>query len=127
MRSSVRLRRFDQLPELRILLEGFIFLDREGGAVKEVFESVPAQDPVDDQTEFVALEINAIIANAEAMKDLASAFQLAESLQVGAHYLLGKAAKFTQNVQLKFLGHAGQFGCTSRVEDNLKRAHPRKI
>src|SRR6266446_4699654 len=102
--------RFNQIPKLRVLLEGFVFFDGQGGTVEEIFEGIFAEDAVDDDAQFVPLEINAIVANAKAMQNFAVSFQLTEVLEVGAHDFLGQPAKFAKDIQLKFLGHTPQLG-----------------
>jgi hypothetical protein len=49
------------------LLESFVFLDFEAGTEEEVFEGVPAEDSVDHEAEFMALEIDPVVADAEAV------------------------------------------------------------
>jgi spore coat protein U-like protein len=81
------------------------------------------EDAVHDQAQLVALEINAVIAHAEAMQGAACALEFAEFIEFGLHDLLGQAAKFAQNVQLQFLGHPGQFCGAGWVKDDLERTH----
>src|SRR5687767_4425776 len=78
---------------------------------------------MDHDAEFVPLEINPVIADPKPMQRFARALQLAETLQVGAHNLMWQAAKLPQNAQLKFLGHARQFGSAGGIEDDLERSH----
>ena len=115
--------RFDQLPEFGVFLESFVLADREAGAEEEVFETVLAQDSMDDDAQFVALKIHAVIAETEAVKELVVALQPAEALKVGAHDFLGEAAKLAENLQLQLLGHLREFGGAGGVEDDLERAH----
>src|SRR6266498_4026285 len=73
----------------------------------------------------MALEVNSIIANSEAMQRAAFAFELAEPFQIRGHHFLGQAAKLAQNAQLKLLRHPGELGGARRIEDGLKRPHRR--
>ena len=113
----------DQFPEFGVLLEGFVFADGQAGAEEEVFEAVLAQDAVDDDAEFVALEIDAVIPEAEAVQELVVAFEPTEAFEVGAHHFLGEAAKLAEDLQLEFLGHLREFGGAGGVEDDLEGAH----
>src|SRR5581483_4986835 len=114
---------FNHLPEFRVFLKNFIFARREAGAEEEIFESVAAEDAMDDHAEVVPLEINAIIAEAKAMEGLAVALEFAEMLEIALHGLLGKAAKFAEDVKLQFPGHLGQFRGADGVEDDLELHH----
>jgi 7,8-dihydroneopterin aldolase/epimerase/oxygenase len=79
-----------------------------------------------DHTEVVFLEIDAVIAEAEAVEDLSVTLQFAEAFQLRGHDLMREAAKFAQDIQLQFLGHAREFRRAGRVKDNLKRPHVAK-
>lgn len=113
----------DEVPEFGILLERFILAGGKAGAEEEVLEGVPVQDAVDDHAKLMALEVDAVVANAETVHGASSALELAEVFQVRAHDLLGQAAEFAQNIELQVLGHARELSSTGRVEDDLERAH----
>ena len=78
---------------------------------------------MDHDAEFVALEVDAEITDAEAVHDPPGALQLAEVLQLGAHDFLGQAPEFAQDVELQVLGHFGEFSRAGRIENDLKRSH----
>ena len=115
--------RFDQLPEFRVLLQGFVFLHFQSGPEEEILEGMAIEDAVDEQAQLVAFEIDAVIADPEAVQSAAGAFEFAERIQFGVHDLLGQAAKLAQDLELQFLGHAGQFRRAGGIEDDLEWAH----
>jgi hypothetical protein len=114
---------FDELPEFRIFLQGFVLAELEAGAEKEILERVPAQDAVDEHAELVALKINAVIAEAETVEDVAVAFELAEIFQFAGDDVLRQAAKIAEDLELKFLGHPREFRRAGGREDDLKCVH----
>ena len=116
-------RRLNQLPELGVLLEGFIFLHLQAGTEEEILESMAIEDAMDEQAQFVALEIDAVIADPEAVQGAACPFEFAEGVQFGLHHLLGQAAKLAEDLELEFLGHAGQLSRAGRIKDDLERTH----
>lgn len=118
---------FDEGPEFGIFLEGGVFADGEVRAVEEVFEGVAAEDAVDDDAEVVLFEIDAVIAETEAMEDLAVAFQFAEALEFSGHDLVRQAAELAEDVQLQFLRHTGKFSRARGIKNDLKRAHRMEI
>ena len=73
-----------------------------------------------DDTQLVTLEINPVIAEPKAVKSLALAFQMAELVQVALEHLPGNAAKFSQDVELQFARHLGQFRRAGRIKNDLK-------
>jgi hypothetical protein len=75
------------------------------------------------QAEFMPLEIDPIVAHPETMQRSPRPLQLPEVIQRSAHDLMRQAAKLTENLQLKFLGHSRQFGGAGRIEYDLKGAH----
>ena len=113
----------DKLPEFRVFLEGFVFADGQAGTEEEILEAVLAQDAVHDDAKLVPLEIDAVIAEAEAVQELVVPLQPAETLKVGAHDFLGQAAKLAEDLQLELLGHLGELGGAGGVEDDLEGAH----
>ncbi len=115
--------RLDEFPELGIFLEGLIFGDLDARAKEEILERMPTQDAMHQDAKLVALEINPVITHAEAVQDVAVAFQLAEIIKFAADDMLGQAAKVAQNLELQFLGHARQLGGTGGRENDLKRVH----
>jgi len=113
----------DEFPEFRIFLQRLIFTDLDAGTKEEILECVPAHDAMNQHAERVALKVNAVVADAEAVQDVPVAFQFAEILQFAAHDLLWQAAEVAENLQLQFLGHSRQLGRGGRREDDLKGAH----
>jgi len=81
------------------------------------------QDAVNDQAKFVAFEINAIIANPEAVQTLARAFEFPELVQFRVHDSSRQTAKLAEYLQLKFFGHSGKLGGAGRVKDDLEGRH----
>ena len=121
--DRLRFRRLNEFPKLRIVLEGGILTRWQVRAIKKVLQGVPVQDAVYHDPEFVPFKVDAVIAQAKTMQGFPVALQFPEPLQFSAHHLLRQAAKLAQNVQLKFLWHARQFGRARRIEDDLKRPH----
>lgn len=78
---------------------------------------------MDQQSQFVPLKIDAVIADAEAMENATGAFELAEVIQLRVHDLLRQTAKFAENLQLEFFGHARKLRRARGIEDDLERAH----
>ncbi len=114
---------FDQFPEFWVLLQRFILLRLQPGAKEEVRERMSIENAVDDQPEFMAFEINAVIAHPEPVERAAGTLELAELVHLRMHDLLGQAAKFTQNLQLQLFGHPRQFRSAGRVKDDLEGRH----
>ena len=114
---------FDELPEFRILLQGLILLHFETGTKQEVFEGMAVEDAMDDQTEFVALEIDAVIPDPKAMEGASSPLELSELVHLSLHDLLGEAAELAEDLQLKFLGHPRELSRAGRIKDDLKGVH----
>lgn len=102
LRTFLRLdaRGFDEGPEFGIFLEGGVFADWEVRAIEEVFERVAAEDAVDDYAQIVFFEIDAVIAEPEAMEEFAVPFQFAEALELSGHDFVRQAAEFAEDVQL---------------------------
>jgi hypothetical protein len=115
--------RFDELPELGIVLERLVLAHLDAGTEEEILEGVPAHDAVDENAKRVALKINTVIANPEAVEDVTVALELAEIFQFAADDLLGQATEVAENLELQFLGHPRKLGGTGRRENNLKWAH----
>src|SRR5688500_18052387 len=68
-------------------------------------------------------EINAVIADAETVEDFSRAFEFSVFLHFRADDFLGQTAEFAEDVELKFLGHLGEFASAHGIEDNLERTH----
>lgn len=117
---------FNQLPELRVLLQRLVLLHLESGTVEKVLERVAVEDAMDQEPQFVPLEIDAVIADPKAVQDAAGPFEFAELIQLGVHHLLRESAEPAQDLQLQFFGHARQFRRAGRIEDDLKRTHETK-
>ncbi len=114
---------FDEVPEFRVLLQGFVFLHFEPGSKKEILERVAVEDAMDEESKLVTLEVNPVVADPEAVQNAARSLELPELVQLGVHDLLGQAAELAQDLQLELLGHARQFGGTGGIEDYLERSH----
>jgi hypothetical protein len=104
-------------------LEGFVFAGGEAGAEEEVFEGVAVEDAVDDDSQCVTLEVNAVVSEAESAEGFSRAFEGAEVLKVAFEDFLGQTAKFAKDVELEFAGHFGQFRSADGVEYDLKLEH----
>jgi hypothetical protein len=78
---------------------------------------------MDHHSEIVPLEIDAIIADLEAMQDFAVPFQFSKTFQLRAHDLLREPSKFPQDVQLQLLWHLRQLRSARGIENDLKGAH----
>jgi len=75
---------------------------------------------MNDHSQFMTLEIDAVIAQAKAMQGFARALQFAEMEQITFKNFLGQAAKFAEDVKLQLARHPGQFRRANRIEDDLK-------
>ena len=115
--------RFDEFPEFGVLLERLVFGDGKIGAIEKIFERVFAHDAIDEHAELVAFKVDAVIAQAKAVKIAAGAVQAAIFFQIVLHHFVGQAAKFAQDIKLKFLGHLGELGGAGGIENNLERTH----
>jgi len=89
---------FDQIPEFWILLQRLILLNLQPGTKQEILQRMAIQGAMDKQTQFVALEIDPIIADAEPMQNPARPLELAEIIHLGMHDLLGQSAEFAQDL-----------------------------
>ena len=78
---------------------------------------------MNEDSEAVAFEVDAVVADAVTVEDVAVAFEFAEIFQFVGHDMLGQAAEIAEDLELEFLGHAGQFGGTGGRENDLKRVH----
>ena len=113
----------DQFPELRIFLKGLILAHLDTGPEQKIFERMAAQDTVYQDTERMAFEINPIITDSEAVKNVAVALKFAEIFQFTADDMLGQSAKIPEDLKLQFLGHFSQFGGAGGSKNNLERIH----
>ena len=59
---------FYELPEFGVILEGFVFARGKTGSEEKVFEGIAVEDAVDHDSEFMAFEIDAVIAQSESMQ-----------------------------------------------------------
>ena len=75
---------------------------------------------MDNDTELVALEINTVIAKAEAVESFAVALHFAEILEIAFQSFLREPAKFAEDVKLKFTRHFRQLGGANRIKNDLK-------
>src|SRR5581483_4313406 len=116
-------RGFDQFPEFRILLQCLVFFQLEPSAEIKILQRVPTENAMNDHAKVVALEINPVIPDAETVQAADRALQFAELIQFGVHDLLGQAAELAQDLELEFLGHAGQLGGAGGIENDLECVH----
>jgi hypothetical protein len=84
---------------------------------------MPAEDAVDDHAQVVPLEIDPVIADAEAVQDPARALEFAEVIQLGMHDLLGQSTEFAEDLELQFLGHLRQLRGAGGIKNDLEGAH----
>ena len=63
---------------VKFLLEGLVFLHFKAGAEQKVLKGVAAEDAMDNQAEFVPLEINPVVAHSKPMQCASSALQFSE-------------------------------------------------
>jgi hypothetical protein len=111
---------FYQFPEFGIFLKCFILADFQTGSEQEIFQRMPAQNPVNDHAQIVPLKIYAVIAHAKPVQRPRALLQLAELVQLRAAHLLREAAKIAEDLQLQFLGHPRQFRRAGGRENDLK-------
>jgi hypothetical protein len=78
---------------------------------------------MDNDSQVVALEVNSVIAQAEAMKSLPIPFQFSELMEITVDYFLGQASEFAEDVQLEFSRHLCQLGSADRIENDLELKH----
>ena len=62
---------FDEVPEFGVFLQSLVFPDLDAGAKEEILQCVPAQNAVDEHAERMPLKINPVVADAEAVEDVA--------------------------------------------------------
>ena len=106
-----------------VVLEFAVLAGGQAAAEPEILQRILVQDAVDDDAEGMFLEVDAVVADAEAVEDLALPLQLAEALHVGREHLAGKPAEVAENLQLEILGQAAEFTGAGRVEDDLELGH----
>src|ERR1035437_7109369 len=82
-----------------------------------------AEDAVHHQAQLMPLEIDAVIPHPKPMQGSTGPLELAELVQLGAHDLLGQAAKLAKDLELQLFGHPRQLSGAGGIEDDLKRAH----
>jgi len=75
---------------------------------------------MDHNTQFVPFKIDPIITEAETVQGLARPFKFAEMVQIAFEHFLRQAAKFSQDVQLQFARHFGQFRRADGIENDLE-------
>lgn len=112
--------RLDHLPEFGIFLQGLVLTCGQTGAKQKILERVAAENAVDNDAQFVALEIYAVISNAKTVEGLAGALQMAEVMKITFQHFARKAAKFAEDLELQFPGHAAQFGGARGIKNNLE-------
>jgi hypothetical protein len=110
----------DEFPEARIALQRFILAGLEALTVEKILQRVATEDAMNEHAEVVLLEIDPVIAEAQAVQDVAIAFQFAEVLQFRGHHLLRHAPEIAEDLQLEILGHPREFGGGGGREDDLK-------
>jgi hypothetical protein len=124
--GRVASRLFDLRPEFRIGLERFVLPQLEVRAVEEIFQRVSGQNAVNDDPQTMALEVNAVVGEAEAVERAAGFFEFPKRLQIRLDHVAGDAAELPEDFQLKPLGHGRKFGGAGGVEDDLEKPHERK-
>src|SRR5678810_984069 len=77
--------RLNEFPKLGIFLQSFVFLHLQSRAEEKIFQSMAVEDPVNDQTQLVAFEINPVIADAKSVQGASSAFEFAELVKFRMH------------------------------------------
>lgn len=117
------LRRLDQFPKLRILLQRLVFVHFDAGPEQKVLQRMPAENAMHYQAKLMPFEIDAVIANAKSLQNPPSSLEFPELIDFCVHDLLRQAAKFTKDLQLQLLRHSRQFGSARRVKNDLERAH----
>jgi hypothetical protein len=117
----------DQIPELGVSFQGFVFAQRQSRPIKEIFQRIATQDAVHHDPQLMPLKVNSVVAQTEAMQTFARPFQFAKSFQIRAHDLVGQTSKLAEDKQLQLLGHSGQFTGAGRIENNLKRTHGKQL
>ena len=75
---------------------------------------------MDDDSEFVPLKINPVIAESKPMECLARAFEMAELVEIALEHFTGKAAKLAEDVELQFARHLRQFAGAGRIKNDLE-------
>jgi hypothetical protein len=76
-----------------------------------------------DDAQFVAFEVDAIIAEAKAVEAPAFPLQFPKSIQLRRQDLVRQAAEFAQNEQLEIPRHLREFRRADWIENNLERSH----
>lgn len=124
--GRVASRLFDLRPKFGIGLERFVLPQLEIGSVEEIFQGVSGQNAMNDDPQSVALEVNAVVGEAEAIERSARFFEFPECLEIRLDHVAGDAAELTKYLQLQPLGHGRKFGGAGGVEDDLEEPHGRK-
>ena len=75
---------------------------------------------MNNDSEFVSLKINPVIAEAKAMEGLSRAFEVAKLVEIALEHLARKSAKLAEDVKLQFARHLGQFGGAGRIKNDLE-------
>jgi hypothetical protein len=117
---------FDHFPEFWVFLEGLVLTRGQTRTKEKILQRVAAEDPVDNDAQFVALEINAVITDAKPMKGFPGPLKMAEVMQIAFDHFPRKAAKFAENLKLQLARHPGQFRGAGRIKNNLE-LHGRRL
>jgi len=116
----------DHLPKLigsfrQIGLIGIIG-HGELGAEKEVADRVFVKNTVDEDPLGVALEVDAVVAAAEAVQGAAVTLDLAEVGPLEGIKIIRQDLKLSQQVELEILGKRTHFRRAYGIEDDLKHS-----
>lgn len=114
----------EHLPELVRAL-GLIrlvcfFGHRQFRAEKEVPDRVLVQHPMNQDPLGMALEVDAMIARAEAVEGTTIPLDLAELAAGKGVEIFGKNLELREKIELEILGEGAHFGSADRVEDDLE-------
>lgn len=113
----------DELPELWIILENLVFTGGQPAPEQEVLEGIPAHDAMNDDAQFVPLEIDPVISQTKPVQDATISFQSTVLFEVRLDDFLRQSPEFAQDVELQFLRHFREFAGAERIKDDLKRLH----
>ena len=73
--------------------------------------------------QFMTLEVNAIVSQAEAVEGFAPSAKAAKSFEVSLEGFVRQSPELTKDLKLEFLGHPSQLCGAGWIEDDLERLH----
>ena len=124
--GRVASRLFDLSPKFGIGLERLVLPQLEVRAVEEILQRVSGQNAMNDDPQSVALEVNAVVGESEAVERAARLFEFPKRLQIRLDHVAGNAAELPEDFQLEPLGHGRKLCGAGGVEDDLEEPHGRK-